>query len=43
MFESQGTANQCEMRLEESLFLLVLAKREENKTRSEEWPPKNLQ
>ncbi len=40
---AQGAANQFEMWLEESLFLLVLAKREENKTRSEEGPPKNLQ
>ncbi len=38
-----GAANQFQMCLGESLFILVLAKREENKTRSEEGLPKNLQ
>ncbi len=43
--QAQGAANQFEMCLEESIFLLVLSTttREENKTRSEEGPPKNLQ
>ncbi len=39
----QGAATQFEMWLGESLFVLVLVKREENKTRSEGGPPKNLQ
>ncbi len=43
MYLTQGAANQFDMWLGESLFVLVLAKRDEKKNRSEEGPPKDLQ